>query len=182
MCTLSVWKKRIALVAALAFMLHGSSVFALDAAEDRRGPFWGMGLGGNGDVSIPGADVGGGFTFDIQVGAGATKHLTLALDIDVTGVFLDGQQNIIFCPGPELNYFFGDTGIFIRFGLAAAVSLVWVGAENDVQGGFQAGAGFGWEFFANTNLAVGTALEFDYMLRSGNDLMMFGFMFDMKYY
>ncbi len=175
-------KFTVGVVPALVFFANAPEVNALDAAEDRRGPFWGMGLGGNGDVSFPGADVGGGFTFDIQLGAGATRHLTLSLDIDVTGVFFDGQRNIIFCPGPELNYFFGETGIFIRFGVAAAISLAWVGNENDVQGGFQSGAGFGWEFFANTNLAVGAAFEVDYMLRSGNDLTMFGVMFDMKYY
>jgi hypothetical protein len=170
-----------ALVATL-FLLTAGAANALDAAKDRRGPFWGMGLGGNGDLSIPGKDVGGGFTFDIQLGAGATRNLTLSLDVDVTGVFFESQQNIIFCPGPELNYFFGDTGLFIRAGLAAALSLVWTGNTNDFYGGFEAGIGFGWEFFANTDLALGIAFEADYMLRTENDIAMFGFMLNMKYY
>jgi hypothetical protein len=185
-------KKTSAALFAAIFFFGASSASALDAAKDRRGLFWGMGMGGNGSLSIPGPDVGGGFNFDIQLGAGATKNLTLSLDVDVIGVYLESQQNIIFCPGPELNYFFGETGLFIRVGLAAALSLVQEDetdsfgntTDNGVEfgAGFQAGGGFGWEFFANTNLALGIAVEVDYMLRNVNDFVMFGFMFNMKYY
>lgn len=175
-------EKKVALIGAMIILFNAVDASALDAAYDRRGPFWGMGIGGAGDLAIPGANVGGSATFDFQLGAGATKNLTLSLDVDVTGAFFESESNLIFCPGPELNYFFGESGIFLRFGVAAAISVVWVGEQNEVQGGFQAGAGFGWEFFANTDLAVGAALEVDYMLRSGNDLVMFGMMFNMKYY
>jgi hypothetical protein len=182
--TCHVQKVVVALIATL-FLLNAKSAEALDAAKDRRGLFWGMGFGGNGDISIDDeTQAGGGFNFDIQLGGGATRNLTLALDVDVTGVFFEKQQNIIFCPGPEINYFFGETGFFIRAGLAAVLSLVKVDGvkDDDFRAGFEAGAGFGWEFFVNSNLALGAALELDYMVRSKNDLMMFGFMFNLKYY
>ncbi len=181
-----LWRFKTASAVFFAMLLFSlsSTVFALDAAKDRRGLFWGMGIGGNGTVSIPGADVGGGFNFDIQLGAGASQHLTLGLDVDVIGVYFDFQQNIVFCPGPEINYFFGDTGLFLRGGLAAALSVVKDESRRDAEfsAGFDVELGFGWEFFANTNLAVGIALEADYMLRNNNDFVMVGFMFDLKYY
>jgi hypothetical protein len=183
-CMVSKFRKMSAAVIAAVFLFSAHTAAALDAAKDRRGLFWGMGVGGNGSVAIPGSDVGGGFNFDIQLGAGASQHLTLGLDVDVIGVYFESQQNIIFCPGPELNYFILDTGLFIRAGVAAALSLVKNKNEHDTvfDGGFDAGIGFGWEFFANTNLALGIALEADYMLRNDKDLVMFGFMFDLKYY
>lgn len=174
----------VALLATL-FLLNAKTAEALDAAKDRRGLFWGMGFGGNGDISIDDeTEVGGGFNFDVQLGGGATRNLTLALDVDVAGVFFEHQQNIIFCPGPEINYFFGETGIFIRVGLAAVLSLVKMDGvkDDEFRAGFEVGAGVGWEFFVNSNLTLGVALELDYMVRNKNDLMMFGFMFNLKYY
>ncbi len=155
---------------------------ALDGAKDRRGLFWGMGFGGGGAVAVPSADMGGHVLFDLQLGAGVTRHLTLGLDTDVVIMLFDGRQNYIITPGPELNYFFGDTGFFVRGGVGAAMSIVKVGNDSDFTIGFDAGVGIGWEFFANNNLALGLALETDYIVREGQDLMMFGFMFDLKYY
>ena len=47
---------------------------------------------------------------------------------------------------------------------------------------YDAGTGFGWEFFANSNLALALAGEVDYIVRRGQDIVMFGFMFNLKYY
>lgn len=155
---------------------------ALDAAKDRRGLFWGMGFGGGGAVAVPANDMGGHVLIDLQLGAGVSKHLTLGFDTDVVIMLFDAQKNFLFTPGPELNWFIGDTGFFLRAGLGAAMSIVKVGNDEDFTIGFDAGVGFGWEFFANTNLALGLALEADYVVREGQDLTMFGFMFDLKYY
>lgn len=163
-------------------VMNASVGFALDGAKDRRGLFWGMGFGGGGAVLIPESKAGGEINFDLQLGAGVTQYATLAFDVDIYTVIFDEQRNVIINPGPEINYFFGESGIFVRANLGAAMNIVRVGNKSDFSIGFDAGVGFGWEFFANTNLAIGVALEADYIVRRDDDLTMFGFMFSMRYY
>ena len=155
---------------------------ALDAAKDRRGLFWGMGFGGGGALTVPEAAMGGYFLFDLQLGAGVTRNLTLSLDTDVVVALFDARKNALITPGPEINYVFGDTGLFVRGGLGVAMCIVRVGDGRDFTIGFDAGTGFGWEFFANSNLALALAGEVDYIVRRGQDIVMFGFMFNLKYY
>ena len=141
-----------------------------------------MGFGGGGIVAVPGGDVGGHILFDLQLGAGATQNLTLSFDTDVLIGLFDGHKNFIFTPGPEVNYFFGDTGFFIRGGIGAAMSIINENNSNDFSIGFDSGVGFGYEFFANSNLSIGGSVEADYILRQRYDLVWFGFMFGLKYY
>jgi hypothetical protein len=155
---------------------------ALDGYQDRRGLFWGMGFGGGGIVLVPPGDMGGHILFDLQLGAGVTQNLTLNFDTDVLIGIFEGQRNYIFTPGPEVNYFFGSTGFFVRGGIGAAMSIVNVNNTNDFSIGFDAGVGFGYEFFANSNLSLGAAVETDYILRQGDDVVWFGFMVGLKYY
>jgi hypothetical protein len=168
------------LVALLMFV--SSKTHALDAAKDRQGLFWGMGFGGGGALTVPEAAMGGYILFDLQLGAGVTRNLTLSLDTDVVVMLFDARKNAVITPGPEITYVFGDTGLFVRGGLGVAMCIVRVGDRRDFTVGFDAGAGFGWEFFANNNLALGLALEADYIVRNGQDFSMFGFMFNLKYY
>jgi hypothetical protein len=167
---------------AVLLLTLSTSARALDAAKDRRGLFWGMGFGGGGSLMLPSADAGGHVLFDLQLGAGVSKHVTLGFDVDVAIVIFEGVNNTIITPGPEINFFLGDSGLFVRGGVGVAMSVVKAGNDSDFAIGFDVGAGFGWEFFANTNLALGVAAEVDYIVRQGQDLMMFGFMFDLKYY
>lgn len=166
----------------LVLFAVSSSALALDGFKDRRGLFWGMGFGGGGIVGIPSGDVGGHVLIDLQLGAGATQNLTLCLDTDVLIGIFDDQRNFVFTPGPEVNYFFGATGFFVRAGVGAAMSVVNVRNTNDFNIGFDSGLGFGYEFFANTNLSIGAALEADYIVREGDDLVWFGFMVGLRYY
>jgi hypothetical protein len=181
-CFFSYRKAALAITIGGIVLLVSGSAAALDAAKDRRGLFWGMGFGGGGAVGVPSREAGGEINFDLQLGAGVSQQVTLDFDIDILTIIFDGTRNVIINPGPEVNYFFGDTGFYIRGGLGAAMSIVRTGDENDFVIGFDAGAGFGWEFFANTNLAIGIAGEGDYIVRKGDDLAIFGFMFELKYY
>ena len=180
---MSSMKKRWVPLTAL-FMLIVLSVpaQALDGFKDRRGLFWGMGFGGGGIVAIPPGDTGGHILIDLQLGAGATQNLTLSFDTDVLVGLFEHERNFIFTPGPEVNYFFGSTGFFVRAGVGAAMSILNVNNANDFSIGFDSGVGFGYEFFVNSNLSLGVALETDYILRQGDDLLWFGFMFGLKYY
>ncbi|MCP4675895.1 MAG: hypothetical protein GY854_10395 [Deltaproteobacteria bacterium] len=171
----------------------GSPAGALDAYQDRSGFFSGVGLGGGG--AFQGGDPGGALLLDFQLGGGASKNLTLDLDLDLCFQLMDKHRNFLITPGPEINYFFGETGIFIRGGIGMALVFTWFddpkedipagGKEpenNDFNIGFDASIGVGWEFFANSNLAVGLAVEADYVVLKGDDIIGVGFSIGLKYY
>jgi len=141
-----------------------------------------MGFGGGGAVAIPAGEAGGDIVFDLQLGAGATRHLTVDFDIDIYTILFNGERNVIINPGPELSYFFGETGIFLRGGLGAAMNVIRVGNASEFEIGFDVNAGVGWEFFANNNLALGFCIEGDYIIRKMDDIAMFGFVFGLRYY
>ncbi len=177
-----VFRKYLVLLLIVAITTVAGTVLALDGAKDRRGLFWGMGFGGGGAVVVSGGDTGGEVNFDIQLGAGVSNNLTSDFDIDIYTIIFKGQRQVIINPGPEINYFFGDTGLFIRGAFGAAMNIINVGNDSDFLLGFDVGFGLGWEFFANTNLALGLAAEADYIVRQGEDLALFGFMFGLRYY
>jgi len=55
--------------------------------------------------------------------------------------------------------------------------------DNDFTLGFDAALGLGYEFFANSNLAMGLAVEADYFaLDDVNDVVSIGFSFGIRYY
>lgn len=171
--------------AAMLVMIFSSQAYALDAYQDRRGFFAGIGTGGG--VAIQGGNPGGAIMFDLQLGGGATKNLTLALDTDLWIQIMDGYNNIVLTPGPEVNYFFGDTGMFIRGGIGMALDFIKYDPEPDnadkFKIGIDAGIGLGWEFFAGSDIAVGLALESDYVvLMDGDDIITVNFAIGLKYY
>jgi hypothetical protein len=170
------------------------SAFALDSYQDRRGVFWGIGIGGGGAFPISNDDPGGAVLFDIQIGGGANKNLTLSLDLDFSFQLLEDHKNFFITPGPELNYFFGETGLFIRAGLGMALNFVFIDEDksaqvpgeglddSDFRIGFDGSLGIGWEFFTNSNLAVGIAAEGDYVVIEGIDIAVVGFLLSLKHY
>ncbi len=180
-----------ALVLAVAV---GTPASALDAYQDRRGFFSGVGLGGGG--AFRGGDPGGALLLDFQLGGGATKNLTFDMDLDLWFHLMDNQKNMLITPGPEVNYFFGDTGIFIRAGIGMALTFTWWdGGQDDGAGdggketenndfniGFDGSIGAGWEFFANSDIAVGLAVEGDYIVLRGDDIISVGFLVSLKHY
>jgi len=169
---------------------------ALDLYQDRRGPFTGIGFGGG--AAFQNGDPGGAFFGDLQVGGGASEHLTLNLDVDVWFQLMDTHKNWLVNPGPELTYFFGDTGLYARAGIAMAFvyTLKESKKNSDVISGdtpkttddneFNLGGdftlGFGYEFFMNSNLALDFGLEGDYVLKDGSDIISAAFTLGIRYY
>ena len=105
------------------------------------------------------------------------------MDIDFWLHALDSSNKFLMVPGPELTYFFGETGVFIRVGFGAGLSFIWpeTGSYN-FKAGFDASLGTGWEFFINSSLTMGIALEGDYIVISGDDLASVSVMFTLKRY
>ncbi|MCP4601544.1 MAG: hypothetical protein GY847_13700 [Proteobacteria bacterium] len=171
-----------ALGALLLFAAIGTPARALDSYQDRRGFFLGMGLGGGG--AFQGGDPGGAILLDFQLGGGATKNLTLDMDVDLWFHLMDTHKNLLITPGPEINYFIGDTGIFVRGGIGMALTTTWIDATDntDFNIGFDGSLGFGWEFFAESDLAVGLAVESDYIVLKDNDIISVGFAVSLKHY
>ena len=142
-----------------------------------------MGLGGGGAFRVPSGDVGGEGIYDFQLGGGATSQLILSLDTDISVLGFENEIDLSIVPGPEVTYFFGQTGLFLRGGLGAALTVVWIdGASGDFGAGFDFDVGFGWEFFVNSDLAIGLALEAGYTVQQGNDNVLVGFMIGFKHY
>jgi hypothetical protein len=155
---------------------------ALNMYQDRKGLFFGMGIGGGAAIRVPGADIGGEGIYDFQLGAGATSHLTLALDTDISVLGFENTVGLSIAPGPEVSYFFGDTGLFIRVGIGAALNVMWVDGDGEFFAGLDTDLGFGWEFFANARFALGMTIEGGYSVLSGDDNALVGFMFGFRYY
>ena len=183
MTTIPKRTRHVAMMAMVgALLCISSSAVALDAYQSRKGLFWGMGLGGGGAIRVPGGDIGGEGIFDFQLGGGATSHLTLALDTDISVLGYENTVGLGIAPGPEISYFFGETGLFIRVGLGAALNTMWVDGDGEFFAGLDMDLGFGWEFFVTSNVALGMTIEGGYSLLSGDDNALVGFMIGFKYY
>lgn len=177
------------LAAGLAASTFSSGAMALDGNKDRRGAFAGIGLGGG--AGFEDGDVAGSLMWDVQLGGGATQQLTLALDIDFWMQWYEGHRNFLITPGPEVSYFFGDTGLYLQLGigmgLKTAISETTIiddlkEDERHFDVGFDAGLAVGWEFFASSNVAVGLSLGADYVVIRPDNLLMVGFAMTLKYY
>ena len=110
------------------------------------------------------------------------------MDFDLWFHLMDQNNNFLFTPGPEVNYFFGETGLFVRAGVGMALTWVWIkdaepGEEDkDFLIGFDSSVGFGWEFFGSSNTALALAVEGDYVLLKGDDIASVAFAFNVKFY
>ncbi|MDJ0764671.1 MAG: hypothetical protein QNJ97_16955 [Myxococcota bacterium] len=176
--------------ASILIVAMATPVAALDAYRDRRGFFSGIGVGGGG--ALQDGDPGGAIMMDFQAGGGASQNLTLCLDLDLWFHLMDDHNNLLITPGPEVNYFFGDSGIFVRAGIGMALATRWEkdypAGEDDTffNIGFNGSLGGGWEFFGNSNLALGLALEGEYVLVKAieevSHIVTMGFAMNLRFY
>ena len=134
----------------------GRKGIEIEGPMDRRGFMLGMGLNGGAaifkDAVVPGLGV------DLTLGGGATKNLTLGLNMNVSkyltkrdGVTLGGDFEVT-------GYVF--KGLFLRGGLGVA----GVPKNRDTyELSHAAGgkAGLGYELWMNTRWAFGVALNYD---------------------
>ena len=160
--------KWLAAVAALGLLSQAADAAALDGYRDRKGAFMGLGVGGG--AAIQGGDVGGEAGFDLEVGGGAAKWLTLSLDLDTRKQHISGSTNWMFVPGVQvdlfiLNALFVEAGVGIAFVFPDEALM----PDDDFAMGFDGMLGVGYEFFVGSDVAIDLGLEGDIIAIDGMD-------------
>lgn len=137
------------LVAALT-----APAFGLDAYRDRTGVFYGGGVGfGAGKADSTGAETKAGFNLDGRVGGGITQNLTLDFDLGLTKQL--GIDTTLVKGFIGVNLFpAGDLSLRLMGGIAHASIDGGKGTT-----GLGAGAGLGYEFWANADMAVAVGVD-----------------------
>jgi hypothetical protein len=172
----------LAATVALGLLSQAADAAALDGYQDRRGLFSGLGVGGS--AAIQGGSVGGEAGFHAQIGGGATKRLTLALDIDTRVQIVDGRTSWMLVPGPQLDVFLLES-LFV----SAGVGLAFVFPDADLLPdkelvfGFDGMLGLGFEFFVGSDVAIDLGVEGDVIVIDAmDDAFTVGFWLGFRYY
>jgi len=143
--------------AAAALLLPGTAS-ALDAYRDRTGLYYGGGLGfGAGKSDDDGAETKAGLNLSGRIGGGINENLTLDFTMGLTKQLDIDNTLISGFVGTNL-FVAGDFSVRLMGGIAHA-SLD--GADGET--GFGAGAGLGYEFWANADLAVGVGVDYQHL-------------------
>lgn len=143
---------------------------ALDGFRDRRGLYFGLNLAGGAGQAVAGdvkSDRNLGLSVGARVGGGVNRRLTLDFSVDgyfqtrndeIAGVTREVDTTLL--SGMIGGSFFLIDGIYLRGmgGLAQASTTVGK-VEND-EVGLGLGAGAGYEFFANSDLAIGAGVDY----------------------
>ncbi|MCK6569814.1 porin family protein [Myxococcota bacterium] len=144
-------------LAAAALLLPGTAS-ALDAYRDRTGLFYGGGLGfGAGKSDADGAETKAGLNLSGRIGGGVNENLTLDFTMGLTKQ-LDVDTTLVSGFVGTNLFVAGDLSVRLMGGIAHA-SLD--GADGET--GFGAGAGLGYEFWANADLAVGVGADYQHL-------------------
>lgn len=178
-----------ALLTALCVLGIASQALALDGYRDRRGLFYGLGLGGGSfQTDADNAESSLGFHLRGRVGGGINERVTLdgelgwrfhseetnvgigkiTLDYDIITAYIGGS-------------FFVFDGLYIRAmgGLAhlvvGAESTGGLTAEDHSETGLGLGAGAGYEFFATSDLAIGIGADFQLLMFDDTDANLINF-------
>jgi hypothetical protein len=168
--------------AALGVLAQAADAAALDGYRDRRGAFTGLGVGGG--AAIQGGEVGGEAGFDLQIGGGAAKWVTLALDLDTRMQHIAGATNWMFVPGAQIDFF-----VFNALFVSAGVGIAFIFPDeelmpdDDFAMGFDGMVGLGYEFFVGSDIAIDVAIEGDVFAIDGMDnAFAVGFRLGFRYY
>jgi hypothetical protein len=144
---------------------------ALDAFRDRRGLFFGLLAGGGGSkADVDGAERQLGFNLRARVGGGVNEQLTLDAEYGFNTHSDDQFSRQLHAFGVNANLFPAkDMGLFFRVGGGLVLGqyefdgqALGIGDRSESELGLGAGAGVGYEFFANSDLAVGLLVDFQY--------------------
>ncbi|MBN2803921.1 MAG: hypothetical protein JXR91_12585 [Deltaproteobacteria bacterium] len=164
-----------------AVMTVSANAFALQSAHSRKGVFTGIALGGG--VSLPTdntMDPLGDLSLKLQLGVGASQHITVSLDVDSRLEISNSVVGGLFVPGPKLTFFLLG-GLNIHAGVGVAISY-WDTLDG-VKIGMDAGAGIGYEMWVNTKWAAYMNLDVDYFLMNEfSDLITINFWIGLRYY
>ncbi len=166
-------KRQIALsMAALLVLGAFSEAMALDGWRDRTGLLYGAHFGGGSAKSdADGAKARLGYNVGARVGGGVTEKLTLDASMNYRADDKDSVETSSLSLSLGGNFFLAE-GFFVRAG-AGLVNFSSSGAGSEDQTGMGFGAGMGYEFFANADLAVGVAGNFDYQTFDDFNLQVF---------
>lgn len=179
-----------ALVTALITLGFAAQALALDGYRDRRGLFYGLGLGGGSfQLDEDNADSSLGFHLRGRIGGGVNERVTLdgelgwrfhseernyglgevTLDYDIITAFVGGS-------------FFVFDGLYIRAmgGLAhmiveAETTGGITGSGEDSETGLGLGFGVGYEFFATSDLAIGIGADYQLLMFDEADASLINF-------
>lgn len=172
----------LAAVLVLGVLSQAADAAALDGYRDRKGPFMGLGVGGG--AAIQGGEVGGEAGFDLQLGGGAAKWVTLSLDLDTRMQHISGFTNWMFVPGAQIDLFFLNA-LFV----SAGVGIAFIFPDEDLMPdddfamGFDGMVGLGYEFFVGSDVAIDIGLEGDVFVIDGMDnSFAVGFWLGFRYY
>lgn len=161
-----------ALAAAAAVLLSAADASALDAYRDRRGLLYGASLGfGGSKADVEGADREIGVNLRGRVGGGVTETLTLDAELGLHKVFEDKADANVFTGMLGANLFLIE-GVYVR---AMAGMAHFSPKAGESQTGIGFGGGVGYEFFANSDLAIGGLLDYQQHLHDDFDVNVISF-------
>jgi hypothetical protein len=141
--------------------VYGRRGYEIEGARDRRGVYYGAGLGFGGtffwvDDFIPATRL------DFAIGGGVTKRFTLGADLHVTP-YLQRRGGVGFGGDIEATgYLF--RGLYLRGALGASGVPKRGPEDREAQGltvGLGGAVGLGYEFFLNATAAMGVGLTYD---------------------
>ncbi len=172
---------------AVALFAAAFDAAALDGYRDRRGAFMGLGVGGG--AAIQDGDVGGDAGFQLQIGGGAAKWLTISLNLDTRMQHVSGYTNWMFVPGPQIDVFILNA-LFVSAGVGIAfvfpddeIAKAALKPGDDLVMGFDGRVGVGYEFFLGSDVALDVGVEGDYFaLDTLKDAIAVGFWLGFRYY
>ena len=148
-------KTLISAVAALVVTGIASSAMALDGYRERKGLFYGGAVGfGVGRPDVDGAENEVGVNLRARVGGGVTSQLTLDAELGVAKQ-IDVETNLV--TGFMGASFFIVDGLYLK-GMGGIAHIA--PDQGDSSTGLGVGAGVGYEFFANADLAVGVGADY----------------------
>ncbi|MFN3198670.1 MAG: outer membrane beta-barrel protein [Bradymonadia bacterium] len=181
----------VATLAGATLLLTTSSAWALDAWRDRRGLYYGATVGaGSGQLKlkeeIPGAeDLEGelGLNVRLRVGGGATKNLTLDAELGLWSGLDDDPLK----PTAGITTGFIGANVFVADGfyLRGFGGLTYMSlddADADAETGLGVGFGAGYEFFANSDLAVGVGADYQMHFYDDYEFNLFNLGVSLNYY
>lgn len=182
--------RTVASLTGATLLLTSGSAWALDAWRDRRGLYYGATIGGGSGQAKTDNDQYNieserelGLNLRLRVGGGASKTLTLDAELGMWFGLddkIDKPANAITTGFIGANVFIAD-GLYLR-GFGGLAHMSFDNENIDAETGLGVGAGAGYEFFANSDLAVGVGVDYQRHFYDDFDFDLFSLGVSLNYY
>ncbi len=185
---MTLFKNTLAL--SIAGLFVAGPAFALDGYRSRKGLLYGAGFGlGAGKIEGQGSDQRLGYTLRLRAGGGITEKLTLDFELGMhkaeyeykVGPATVDISNQLVTGGLGLNFFVVDN-LYVRGTMGLARFAVDVGGVEESDTQFFVGGGLGYEFFANSDLALGIGSDVVLSSVKDNDFQLVTFGLTLTHY